>query len=123
MKSILRMLSVICLVVTAAGQTAVPAVNDPTVAALTGLLPLKQQARFGKELRTNHKRTKFAGFLGTQGRFALLANKEALLHVRAEAERPNYGGNAAAKTHKNLWRAILEGSVQPPQNPPARTGD
>jgi hypothetical protein len=123
MKSILRMLSVICLVVTAAGQTAAPAVNDPTVAALTGLLPLKQQARFGEELRENHKRTKFAGFLGTQGRFALLANKEALLYVRAEAERPNYGGNAAAKTHKNLWRAILEGKVQLPQNPPARTGD
>jgi hypothetical protein len=123
MKSILRMLSVVCLVVSAAGQTADPVANDPTVAALRALLPLKQQAHFGKELRVNHKRTKFAGFLGTQGRFALLANKEALLHVRAEAERPNYGGNAAAKTHKNLWRAILEGKITPAPTAPAKTGD
>jgi hypothetical protein len=123
MKSILKLLSVICLVVTAAGQTADKTADDPTVAALRALLPLKQQARFGKELQTNHKRTKFAEFLGTQGRFALLANKEALLRVKAEADRPNYGGNAAAKTHNNLWRAILEGKNLPTPNLPAKAGD
>jgi hypothetical protein len=113
MKPILSLLTIICLVVPAAGQTADPTATDPTVAALRALLPLKEQARFGTFLRANHERTKFAEFLGTQGRFALLANKGALLKVKAEADRPNYSGNAAAKTRNNLWRAVLEGMVGP----------
>lgn len=113
MKPALSLLTIICLVVPAAGQTADPSVTDPTVATLTALLPLKEQAKFGALLRANHERTKFAGFLDAQGRFALLANKQTLHNVKAEADRPNYGGNAAAKTRNNLWRSILEGKVAP----------
>lgn len=124
MKTVLPLLCSLCLVVSAAGQTgADPTASDPTVAALTALLPLRNQAKFGAFLKANHERTKFAGFLDTQGRFALLANKETLLQVKAEADRPNYGGNAAAKTRNNLWLSILQGSANPAQNPPARTGD
>lgn len=122
MKSIITLLTVACLAVPAAGQTA-PTGADQTLAALATLLQLKEQARFGKELRANHERSKFAGFLGTQGRFARLANKETLLRVKAEADRPNYGGNAAAKTHNNLWLSILQGKLKPATTPPVQTGD
>jgi hypothetical protein len=113
MKPVLSLLTTICLVVSATGQTADPTINDPTVVALTALLPLKEQAKFGVFLKGNHERTKFAGFLDAQGRFALLANQATLLHVRAEADRPNYGGNAAARTRNNLWMSVLEGKVAP----------
>ena len=126
MKAILLQLTIVCLVVPATGQPADPTINDPTVAALTALLPLKEQAKFGLFLREsqertklglflkdNHDRTKFAGFLNAQGRFALLADKETLLRVKAEADRPNYGGNAAARTRNNLWKAIVEGRAVP----------
>jgi hypothetical protein len=123
MKTVLSLLTIISLVVPAAGQPADPTAADPTVAALKALLPLKEQARFGTFLKANHERTKFAEFLGVQGRFALLANKEALLQVKAEADRPNYGGNAAAKTHNNLWQAIIEGKVQPNAHQPSKPKD
>jgi hypothetical protein len=123
MKPVLSLLTLICLVVPAAGQTADPTTTDPTVAALTALLPLRAQAKFGAFLRANHERTKFAGFLDAQGRFALLANKQTLLHVKTEADRPNYGGNAAAKTRNNLWRAIIEGKALPAPNPPTKPGN
>ena len=113
MKPVLSLLTILCLVVPAAGQTADPSATDPTVAALTALLPLKEQAKFGAFLRANHERTKFAEFLGVQGRFAMLANKEALLHAKTEADRPNYGGNASARIRNNLWQAIIEGKVAP----------
>jgi hypothetical protein len=93
------------------------------VAALTALLPLRNQAKFGTFLKANHERTKFAGFLDTQGRFALLADKRMLLHVKAQADRPNYGGNAAAKTRNNLWLSVLEGKVAPSPTQPAKTGN
>lgn len=123
MYPILLLLAIICLVVPSTGQTADPTVNDPTVAALTALLPLKEQAKFGAFLRGNHERTKFAGFLDAQGRFALLANKETLLHVKAEADRPNYGGNAAARTRNNLWQAIIEGRAVPSPSIPSKSKD
>jgi len=123
MKPVLSLLTIICLVVPAAGQTADPTATDPTVAALTALLPLKEQAKFGAFLRANHERTKFAGFLDAQGRFALLANKETLLHVKAEADRPNYGGNAAARTRNNLWQAIIEGRAVPSPSMPSKSKD
>jgi hypothetical protein len=123
MKPVLSLLTTICLVVPATGQTADPAINDPTVVALTALLPLKQQAKFGVFLRGNHERTKFAGFLDAQGRFALLANKDTLLHVKAEADRPNYGGNAAARTRNNLWQAIIEGRAVPSPSMPSKSKD
>ena len=81
------------------------------------MLPLQQQAKFGTFLKSNNEQAKFAGFLDAQGHFALLANKETLLHVKASADRPNYGGNAAAKTRNNLWRSILEGKIAPPPQP------
>lgn len=121
MKPVLSLLAIVCLVVSAAGQVADPTANDPTVMALTSLLPLKDQAKFGVFLKSNHEQAKFAGFLDTQGRFALLANKETLLHVKAEAERPNYGGNAAAKLQKNLWLAVMEGKFQPASSETSRT--
>jgi hypothetical protein len=123
MKPVLSLLTTICLVVPATGQTADSAINDPTVVALTALLPLKQQAKFGVFLRGNHERTKFAGFLDAQGRFALLANKDTLLHVKAEADRPNYGGNAAARTRNNLWQAIIEGRAVPSPSMPSKSKD
>jgi hypothetical protein len=124
MKHILPLLCALCLVVPAAGQTAAdPTATDPTVAALTALLPLRDQAKFGAFLKANHERTKFAGFLDTQGRFALLADKRMLLHVKAEADRPNYGGNAAAKTRSNLWLSILQGKVKPAPSPPVAPTD
>ena len=123
MKPVLSLLTIICLVVPAAGQTADPTATDPTVAALTALLPMKEQAKFGAFLRANHERTKFAEFLGAQGKFALLANKEALLHAKTEADRPNYGGNAAARTRNNLWQAIIEGKVAPSPAMPAKPQD
>ncbi len=113
MKPVLSLLAATCLVVPAAGQAADPTTSDTTVAALTALLPLKEQAKFGAFLRANHERTKFAGFLEAQGRFALLASKEALLNVQADAVRPNYGGNAAARTRNNLWLAYIEGRTPP----------
>ncbi|MEY4245256.1 MAG: hypothetical protein RLZZ245_2841, partial [Verrucomicrobiota bacterium] len=96
MKPALTWLASICLVVSATGQssdsnTSDPTTSDPTVAALTALLPLRDHAKFGHFLKDNHERTKFATFLGAQGRFALLANKEMLLKFHAEASRPNYG--------------------------------
>jgi len=123
MKPVLSLLTTICLVVSATGQTADPTINDPTVVALTALLPLKAQAKFGVFLKGNHERTKFAGFLDAQGRFALLANKETLLHVKAEADRPNYGGNAAARTRNNLWQAIIEGRAVPSPSMPSKSKD
>lgn len=118
MKPALTWLASICLVVSAAGQspdssTSDPTTSDPTVAALTALLPLRDHAKFGHFLKDNHERTKFATFLGAQGRFALLANKEMLLKFHAEASRPNYGGNAVARVRNNLWKAVLEGKVAP----------
>ena len=124
MKSSLPLLCAICLAVPAAGQTvADPTASDSTVAALTALLPLRDQAKFGNFLKANHERTKFAGFLDTQGRFALLADKRMLLTVKAEADRPNYGGNAAARTHNNLWLSILQGKVKPAPSTPAMPAD
>ncbi len=128
MKAALLLLTIICLVVPAAGQTTEPTgvtdpATDPTVMALTALLPLREQAKFGVYLKDNRKRTKFAEFLNAQGRFALLGNKQALLFIKAEADRPNYGGNAAAKTRKNLWLSILQGEVKPDPNPPAKPND
>jgi hypothetical protein len=121
MKPALSLLTIICLVVPAAGQTTADSTaTDPTVAALTALLPLRAQAKFGAFLKANHERTKFAGFLDAQGRFALLANKQTLLHVKTEADRPNYGGNAAARTRNNLWQAIIEGKVAPSPAMPAK---
>jgi hypothetical protein len=113
MKTVLSLLATICLVFPAAGQNAEPTVSDPTVAALSALLPLRDQAKFGRFLKGNHERTRFANLLGAQGRFALLAKKEALLSVRAEADLPNYGGNAAARVRNNLWLAYIEGRTPP----------
>lgn len=123
MKPVLSLLTIICLVVPAAGQTSDPTATDPTVAALTALLPLKEQAKFGAFLRANHDRTKFAEFLGAQGRFALLANKEALLQVKTEADRPNYGGNAAARIRNNLWISVIQGKAQSVSTQPAKPKD
>jgi hypothetical protein len=52
-----------------------------------------------------------------------MADKQALLQVKAEADRPNYSGNAAAKTRSNLWLSILQGKVKPAPNPPAPPAD
>jgi hypothetical protein len=123
MKPIYSLLAAICLVVPAAGQTADPMASDPTVTALAALLPLRDQAKFGRFLKGNHERTRSAQFLGAQGRFALLANKEALLNVKAEADRPNYGGNAAARTRNNLWLAYIEGRAFPSPMTPTTQAD
>jgi hypothetical protein len=124
MKTVLPLLCALCLVVPAAGQNAAdPTASDPTVAALTALLPLRNQAKFGADLRANHERTKFAGFLDAQGRFALLADKQTLLAVKAEAEIPNYPGNAAAAIRNNLWLSILEGKFKPAPGTPAAPAD
>jgi hypothetical protein len=114
MKPALALLTIICLVAPAAGQPSAPVVEvdpiakDPTIMRLTALLEAKKRAAYGKSLVA-------------RGKFAALADKELLLRVRAEANRPNYGGNAAGKTHNNLWRAILEGKVDAP--PPSRADD
>jgi hypothetical protein len=115
MKPTIALLTIICLVVPAAGQSPSPAnpqtvavdptTNDPTVKALTALLESKKRAALGK-------------FLVSSGRFAALADKKILVRVKAEADRPNYGGNAAAKTRKNPWLSVIEGKLQP-----AKPGD
>jgi hypothetical protein len=86
---------------------------DPTVTALTVLLQLRDQTKFGRFLKGNHERTRFAQFLGAQGRFALLANKGALDNVKTEADRPNYGGNSAARTRNNVRLPCIEGRTLP----------
>lgn len=122
MKAIRLLLTLMGLIVPALGQAADPTAATATLAALKALLPLKEQARFGEFLKDNRERSKFAEFWARQGRFALLANKEELIRVRAEADRPNYGGNAGARSHSNFWQAIIEGRAtptstsQPPQN-------
>jgi hypothetical protein len=60
---------------------------------------------------------------GLQSARAILKDKEATLRIKNEAERPNYGGNAAAKTHNNPWLAILEGKTLPFLNQPTTKGD
>jgi hypothetical protein len=120
MKPVLSSMAIICLVVPAAGQSPSPAIaqtvavdpttNDPTVKALTALLESKQRAAYGR-------------FLVSNGRFAALADKELLLRIKSEANRPNYGGNAAAKTRKNLWLSVIEGKVQPPPSQQEKPGD
>ena len=120
MNAALSLLTIFCLVVSSAGQSPSPAkaqtvavdptTNDPTVKALTALLESKKRAAYGK-------------FLVSSGRFAALADKELLLRVKSEADRPNYGGNAAAKTSKNLWLSVIEGRVQPPVIQQGKPGD
>jgi hypothetical protein len=60
---------------------------------------------------------------GLQAARAILKDKAALSRLRAEAEQPNYSGNAAAKTRNNLWLSILQGRVKPAPNPPAKPND
>lgn len=136
MKNVLPLLTIICLVVPAAGQAADPSATDPTVLALKSLLRLKEQAKFGADLRANHERARFAEFLrathkqsksaevlSALWRFAPLADKKTLLSVKTAADRPNYGGNAAAKTHNNLWLSIFEGKMNLKNSPPAKPKD
>jgi hypothetical protein len=123
MKRIITHASMICLVVSAAGQTADPSTTDQTVMALKALLPLKAQARSGSEIEASRRRGKFAEFLNGQRRFSLLANKEVLLQVKTEADRPNYGGNAFARIRgNNLWLGILEGKITPKSDTTAKSG-
>jgi hypothetical protein len=117
MKAAISLLFSVCLIVPVMGQTddatteplaETSALDTPeniaaaqaTVSALNDLLLLNQRA-------------KFARFLRTQSRFAHMADKQALLQLKAEADRPNYSGNAAAKTRANLWLSILQGKVKP----------
>ena len=60
---------------------------------------------------------------GLQTARAILKDKATLARLRAEAEQPNYGGNAAAKTRNNLWLSILQGKAKPAPNPPAKPND
>jgi len=110
MKSILPLLCAICLVVPAAGQADDPIASDPTVQALTALQSLKKRAEFGVFLKAGRNS-------------ALLADKQTLLYIKSEADRPNYGGNAAAKTRKTLWLSILQGKVKPAPSTPAAPTD
>lgn len=121
MKSALSLLTIFCLVVSSAGQSPSPAkaqtvevdpiANDLTIKALTALLESKRRAAYAESLVSS-------------GNFAALADKELLLRIKAEADRPNYGGNAYAKIRgENLWMAILDGRAQPPPEPPAKAGE
>lgn len=123
MKNVLSLLTLICLVVPAAGQAADPSGTDPTELALRSLLRLKEQAKFAEFLSATHKQAKSAEVLSAQWRFAPLVDKETLLSVKTAADRPNYGGNAAAKTHHNLWLSIFEGKVNLKTPPPAKPKD
>jgi len=122
MKTILLLAALLSLA-SAMGQEAQPRpdLTDPTVLALKALLPLKQQAKFGEFvlgqkqqakfgefLKARHPEAKFGGFLGKQKRMAMLSNKDVLLLLHTEAERPNYPGNAYAKSGGNLWLLIIQ---------------
>ena len=98
------------LLASAMGQEAQPRpdLTDPTVLQLKVLLPLKQQAEFGKFVMHQGAQAQFADFLGRHKRFSMLANKDALLLLHTEAERPNYLGNAYAKSGGNLWLLIIQ---------------
>ena len=99
------------------------AARNPTVLKLKALLPLKQQAEFGEFLLRQQPQAEFgkfgmrqgaqaqfADFLGRQKRFSMLSNKDVLLLLHTEAERPNYPGNAYAKVGGNPWLLILKDS-------------
>lgn len=101
MKTLLPLICALLLVPPARGQEARPDLTDPTVLALKALLPLKQRSDFGV-------------FLARQSRFARIADRELLLRAKAEAERPNYGGNAYAAKHRDFWISLLRQQIQIP---------
>jgi DNA uptake protein ComE-like DNA-binding protein len=117
MKAAISLLFSVCLIAPVMGQT-----NDATTEPLAETSALDTPENIAaaqatvsalNDLLLLNQRAKFARFLRTQSRFAHMADKQTLLYVKAEADRPNYGGNAAAKTHSNLWLSILQGKVKP----------
>ena len=109
MKTTILLLAVLLSLVPAMGQEQPrPDLTDPTVLKLKALLPLRQQAKFGEFLKARQPEAKFGGFLGKQKRLAMLSSRDALLLLRQEAERPNYPGNAYAKSGGNLWLLIIQ---------------
>lgn len=124
MKTLLQLLVPAMLLASAMGQEAQPRpdLTDPTVLKLKALLPLKQQAKFGKFLLSQEQFAEFGKFvmgqgqfahfgefMGSQKRFAMMADKQMLLLVRAEQTRPNYPGNAYAAVQQDLWASFLAG--------------
>jgi hypothetical protein len=127
MKAAISLLFSVCLIVPVMGQT-----NDATTEPLAETSALDTPENIAaaqatvsalNDLLLLNQRAKFARFLRTQSRFAHMADKQTLLHVKAEADRPNYGGNAAAKTRSNLWLSILQGKVKPAPSTPAPPAD
>lgn len=108
----LPLLVQVVLLASAMGQEVQPRpdLTDPTVLKLKALLPLRQQAKVGEFLLANGQQAKLGEFLGRQKRFAMLADRDALLRLRAEEERPNYPGNAYAKNGGSPWLFILKDS-------------
>jgi hypothetical protein len=90
--------------------------DTPTVRALVALLPLRDQANYGRWLAVQAHDAQFASWLGAQtkgigpAKFAAALGQPALLlQVREAVDRPNYGGNAYEAERKMLWLRVAEG--------------
>lgn len=112
MKTLSLLLVQVVLLASAMGQEVQsrPDLTDPTVLKLKALLPLRQQAKVREFLLANGQQAKLGEFLGWQKLFAMLSDKDVLLLMRAEEERPNYPGNAYAKDGCSPWLLILKDS-------------
>jgi hypothetical protein len=80
--------------------------DTPTVSALTALLPLRDQANYGRWLVGQTKSAGTAKFVAALSRPALL------LQVKGDVDRPNYGGNAFEEVKKNAWLRFAKGNLQ-----------
>ena len=109
--------------------------DTPTTRALTALLPMRDQARYGQWLRHQADSAKFAAWLAgqsEQSEFAnwlsaqqqiaakavfayYLAQPQMLLGVRRTFDHPNYGGNAFEPIRQNLWLRVARGESLPSQ--------
>jgi hypothetical protein len=94
--------------------------DTPTVRALTALLPLRDQANYGRWLVGQNKQSQFAEWIEAQTRrigpakfSAALSQPALLLQVKEDVDRPNYVGNAFEEIRKTLWLRLARGeSIQ-----------
>jgi hypothetical protein len=107
--------------------------DTPTVRSLTALLPLRDQANYGRWLVGQNKQAQFAEWLMRQDKeaqfaewlkeqikgigpakfAAALSQPALLLQVKEDVDRPNYEGNAFEEVRKNAWLRFARGeSIQ-----------
>lgn len=105
--------------------------DTPTIRALTALLPLRDQARYGQWLQRQAGEAKFAEWLTRQDQQSAFARRVAvqqkdagkavfasylgqpgvLLGARSTHDRPNYGGNAFESIRHDIWLRVARGQA------------